>query len=183
MTAAGRAIDVAPPVTVLCRAPECGQRARGGLGSLNGGGVARARYADALRAEPPGHAVLDSRRPRIVILPVEHQDRRAAEVRKLRRAVRAAEEVPAHDHQPGWAVAQHARVQERDDLLRNAVGPGLRLQVIVPELPHGGAQLAGGTAGCLQRRQHAAEQLSALAGEARGPGAEQGQRQNRRRPR
>ncbi len=147
--------------------------------------MAGARYADSLRAEPPGHSLLDSRRPCIVVLAVEDQDRRSAEVREFCRTIRAGEKVPAHNDQPGWAVAQHALLQERDDLRRNSVGPGLRLQVLVPEHLDGGAQSIGRTVrsvavGRLERREHAAEQLSALAGEAPRPGAEQGQRQDRR---
>jgi hypothetical protein len=148
--------------------------------------MAGARYADSLRAEPPGHSLLDSRRPCIVVLAVEDQDRRSAEVREFCRTIRAGKKVPAHNDQPGWAVAQHALVQERHDLRRNSVGPGLRLQVLVPEHLDGGPQSIGRTVrsvaavGRLERREHAAEQLSALAGEAPRAGAEQGQRQDRR---
>src|SRR5258707_6698576 len=110
MTAAGRAIR-ATPVAVLGRTPERGERACGGLGGLNGGGVASARYADSLRAEPPGHSLLDSRRPGIVVLPVEDQDRRPAEGPEFCRAVRAGPEVPGHYDQARLGGAPHAPVQ------------------------------------------------------------------------
>ncbi len=170
VTAAGRAMGAAPPLAVLRRAPERGERAGRGLGGLNGGRVTGARYADPLRAEPPRHPLLDGRPPGVIVLPVEDQDRRSAEVGEFCRPIWAGKEVPGHDDQPGWAIAQHALVQERDDLPGNAVGPGLRLQVLVPEHPDGGAHSIGGiagnvgAAGLLQHREHAPEQLGALAG-------------------
>ncbi len=54
-------------------------------------------------------------RPGVVVLAVQHQDRRAARLGQRRRLVRAGEQVLAHRDQALGGVAQHPLAQERDD--------------------------------------------------------------------
>ncbi len=138
--AAHRVIGAPPPLAVLRGSPEGRERAGRGLGGLDRRRVTGARYADPVRAKPPGHALLDGRAPCVVVLPVEDQERRPAEVRELRRAIRAGQQVLSHGHQPGGAVAHHPLVQERNQVLGNPVCPGLGAQVLVPDLGDRGPQ-------------------------------------------
>jgi len=213
VTAAHRVTGGPPALTVLRGSPECRERAGRGLGGLDRRGVTRARYADPVRAKPPGHALLDGRAPGVVVLPVQDQDGQPAEVRELRRAIRAGQQVLAHGHKPGGAVAHHPPVQERDQVLGNPVCPGLGSQVLVPDPGDRGPQpvirrkAVIGCAAVARRtgavfragpasragtvlavrgghhRQHAAQHFGTLASDAAGPGSEQGKRGDPGRPR
>jgi len=122
------------------------------------------RDADALRTKPPGHPVLRGRRPGIVVLAVQDQDRRAAEVGKCRDLVGAAEQVLAHGDQALGGVAQHALAQERDNRRGYPVGDGLRPQLGFPEFDD--SLGAPGWPGFAQLSQHCPEQDRSLAAKA-----------------
>ena len=155
-------------------------------GASTGGRVPGARYADPVGAKPPGHQFLDGRRPRVVVLAVEDQDRRPVKIRELRRTVRAGEQIPAHGHQAGRAVAHHPLVQEGDHVAR-AVGPGLLASGARPRCSRQICATVGPrrrpVASRVHHGQHAAQHLGALAGDAAGSGAEQGERDDPCRPR
>jgi len=142
--------------------------------------VRRRRDAYPLCPEPARHPVLRRRRPGIVVLAVQDQDRRSGKPGELGGLVGAAQQVFSHHEQALGGVAQHALAQERDDGRWHAIGDGLRLELGLPQLADslGPARRPG----LRELGEHRPRRGSPLAAETAWPGAEQGERADRCRP-
>jgi hypothetical protein len=126
------------------------------------------RDADPHGVQPLRHILLSGRRPGVVVLAVQHQDREIPGLGQLVGLIRHAEQLQAHLHEPRRAGTQHPVPQELDDWPGRAGGPGLGLQVALPDSAHLLRRDVGSQYG-----EHAAQFGRAVADERSGTRAHQ----------